>query len=42
MAARGRQTLPFGLLKPSAADPRTGKEPYAVLQLRQDDAADPL
>ena len=43
MAARGRQTLAFGPLKPvGLADPRTGKEPYAVLQLRQDDAAQTL
>ena len=43
MAARGRQTLAFGPLKPvGLTDPRTGKEPYAVLQLRQDDAAQTL
>lgn len=43
MAARGRQTLAFGPLKPvGLADPRTGKMPYAVLQLRQDDAAGTL
>ncbi|MGI5885241.1 MAG: methylenetetrahydrofolate--tRNA-(uracil(54)-C(5))-methyltransferase (FADH(2)-oxidizing) TrmFO [Candidatus Spyradocola sp.] len=43
MAARGRQTLAFGPLKPvGLCDPRTGKMPYAVLQLRQDDAAGTL
>lgn len=43
MAARGRQTLAFGPLKPvGLTDPRTGKMPYAVLQLRQDDAAGTL
>lgn len=43
MAARGRQTLAFGPLKPvGLVDPRTGKMPYAVLQLRQDDAAGTL
>lgn len=37
MAARGRDTLRFGPLKPvGLTDPRTGKEPYAVVQLRQD------
>ncbi len=36
MAARGRQTLAFGPLKPvGLADPRTGGEPNAVVQLRQ-------
>ena len=39
LASRGRQTLAFGPLKPvGLADPRTGKRPYAVVQLRQDDA----
>ncbi len=43
MAKRGMQTLCFGPLKPKGlTDPRTGKMPYAVLQLRQDDAADTL
>ena len=43
MAGRGRQTLAFGPLKPvGLEDPRTGKMPYAVLQLRQDDAANTL
>lgn len=37
MADRGRQTLLFGPLKPvGLTDPRTGKQPYAVVQLRQD------
>ncbi|MBR4029781.1 MAG: methylenetetrahydrofolate--tRNA-(uracil(54)-C(5))-methyltransferase (FADH(2)-oxidizing) TrmFO [Clostridia bacterium] len=37
MAKRGRQTLLFGPLKPvGLPDPKTGKEPYAVVQLRQD------
>lgn len=40
MAKRGRQTMLFGPLKPvGLEDPRTGKEPYAVVQLRQDNAA---
>ena len=38
MAERGRQTLAFGPLKPvGLVDPKTGKQPYAVVQLRQDD-----
>lgn len=37
MAKRGAQTLLFGPLKPvGLIDPRTGKQPYAVIQLRQD------
>ena len=37
LAARGHQTLAFGPLKPvGLTDPRTGKEPYAVVQLRQE------
>jgi methylenetetrahydrofolate--tRNA-(uracil-5-)-methyltransferase len=37
MAARGKETLLFGPLKPvGLIDPRTGKRPYAVVQLRQD------
>lgn len=37
MAARGRETLCFGPLKPVGLnDPRTGKRPYAVVQLRRD------
>ena len=40
MARRGFDTLRFGPLKPvGLTDPRTGKEPYAVVQLRQDNAA---
>ncbi|MFM2421505.1 MAG: hypothetical protein RL291_35, partial [Pseudomonadota bacterium] len=35
MAERGRETLRFGPMKPvGLADPRTGKRPYAVVQLR--------
>jgi methylenetetrahydrofolate--tRNA-(uracil-5-)-methyltransferase len=38
MADRGRETLAFGPLKPvGLVDPRTGKQPYAVVQLRQED-----
>ena len=38
MAKRGEDTLRFGPLKPVGfADPRTGKRPYALVQLRQDD-----
>ena len=38
MAKRGIDTLRFGPLKPVGFDdPRTGKRPYAVVQLRQDD-----
>lgn len=38
MAKRGIDTLRFGPLKPVGFDdPRTGKRPYAVIQLRQDD-----
>ncbi len=40
MARRGEDTMRFGPLKPvGLVDPRTGEEPYAVVQLRQDDAA---
>ena len=40
MARRGVDTLRYGPLKPvGLVDPRTGKEPYAVVQLRQDNAA---
>jgi methylenetetrahydrofolate--tRNA-(uracil-5-)-methyltransferase len=40
MAGRGVDTLRFGPLKPvGLSDPRTGRRPYAVLQLRQDDAS---
>ena len=39
MARRGRDTLCYGPLKPvGLKDPRTGKEPYAVVQLRKDNA----
>lgn len=39
LAARGRDTLLYGPLKPvGLTDPRTGKRPYAVVQLRQDNA----
>ena len=40
MAKRGIKTMLFGPLKPvGLEDPQTGKEPYAVVQLRQDNAA---
>ncbi len=40
MARRGQDTLRFGPMKPvGLTDPKTGREPYAVLQLRQDNAA---
>jgi len=43
MAASGRDTLRFGPLKPvGLVDPATGKEPYAVVQLRQDNKAGTL
>ena len=39
MARRGVDTLRYGPLKPvGLTDPKTGKEPYAVVQLRQDNA----
>ncbi|MGE3866484.1 MAG: methylenetetrahydrofolate--tRNA-(uracil(54)-C(5))-methyltransferase (FADH(2)-oxidizing) TrmFO, partial [Hyphomonadaceae bacterium] len=39
MAERGQETLRFGPMKPvGLRDPRTGKRPYAVVQLRQDNA----
>lgn len=39
MAERGRETLRFGPMKPvGLIDPRTGKRPWAVVQLRQDNA----
>ena len=39
MARRGHDTLCYGPLKPRGlTDPRTGKEPYAVVQLRRDNA----
>ena len=38
-ARRGYDTLRFGILKPiGLPDPKTGKDPYAVLQLRRDNA----
>nr|WP_141768478.1 FADH(2)-oxidizing methylenetetrahydrofolate--tRNA-(uracil(54)-C(5))-methyltransferase TrmFO [Mammaliicoccus sciuri] len=43
MAERGKKTLLFGPMKPvGLEDPKTGKRPYAVVQLRQDDAAGTL
>ncbi|MGM0840752.1 MAG: FADH(2)-oxidizing methylenetetrahydrofolate--tRNA-(uracil(54)-C(5))-methyltransferase TrmFO [Bacillota bacterium] len=43
MASRGKKTMLFGPLKPvGLEDPKTGKRPYAVVQLRQDDAAGTL
>ena len=40
MARRGEDTLRYGPLKPRGLrDPRTGREPYAVVQLRRDNAA---
>lgn len=40
LARRGYQTLLFGPMKPvGLVDPRTGKEPFAVVQLRQEDKA---
>ena len=37
MAARGDETLAFGPMKPvGLPDPRTGREPYAVVQLRME------
>jgi len=40
MAHRGRDTLRFGPMKPvGLVDPRTGRTPYAVVQLRQDNLA---
>jgi methylenetetrahydrofolate--tRNA-(uracil-5-)-methyltransferase len=39
MAERGRETLRFGPMKPvGLTDPRTGRRPWAVVQLRQDNA----
>jgi methylenetetrahydrofolate--tRNA-(uracil-5-)-methyltransferase len=38
LAARGKETLSFGPLKPvGLLDPKTGRQPYAVVQLRQED-----
>ncbi|MFZ1041804.1 MAG: methylenetetrahydrofolate--tRNA-(uracil(54)-C(5))-methyltransferase (FADH(2)-oxidizing) TrmFO [Anaerolineales bacterium] len=40
MAERGQDSLAFGPMRPvGLADPRTGKRPYAVVQLRQDNLA---
>lgn len=40
MAQRGRETLRFGPMKPvGLPDPRTGREPHAVVQLRREDRA---
>src|SRR2546428_5964949 len=40
MAQRGIETLRFGPMKPiGLVDPKTGREPYAVVQLRQEDRA---
>jgi methylenetetrahydrofolate--tRNA-(uracil-5-)-methyltransferase len=40
MAERGERTLAFGPMKPvGLVDPRTGRRPFAVIQLRQEDAA---
>ncbi|HVH10268.1 MAG TPA: methylenetetrahydrofolate--tRNA-(uracil(54)-C(5))-methyltransferase (FADH(2)-oxidizing) TrmFO, partial [Gemmatimonadales bacterium] len=40
MAARGRDVLRFGPMKPvGLEDPRTGRQPFAVVQLRQEDRA---
>ncbi|WP_059170131.1 FADH(2)-oxidizing methylenetetrahydrofolate--tRNA-(uracil(54)-C(5))-methyltransferase TrmFO [Bacillus sp. FJAT-27445] len=43
MATRGKKTMLFGPMKPvGLEDPKTGKRPFAVVQLRQDDAAGTL
>jgi methylenetetrahydrofolate--tRNA-(uracil-5-)-methyltransferase len=43
MAKRGDDTMRYGPLKPvGLPDPKTGKEPYAVVQLRRDNAAGSL
>lgn len=43
MARRGEDTMRFGPMKPvGLPDPRTGKEPYAVVQLRQDNEEDTM
>ncbi|ANX12273.1 methylenetetrahydrofolate--tRNA-(uracil(54)-C(5))-methyltransferase (FADH(2)-oxidizing) TrmFO [Fictibacillus arsenicus] len=43
MAKRGKKTLLFGPMKPvGLEDPKTGKIPYAVVQLRQDNSAGTL
>ncbi|MFC7392539.1 FADH(2)-oxidizing methylenetetrahydrofolate--tRNA-(uracil(54)-C(5))-methyltransferase TrmFO [Scopulibacillus cellulosilyticus] len=43
MAKRGKKTMLFGPMKPvGLEDPKTGKRPYAVVQLRQDNASGTL
>ncbi len=43
MASRGKDTIRFGPMKPvGLTDPRTGREPYACVQLRQDNHAGSL
>lgn len=43
LAERGKDALAFGPMRPvGLRDPRTGKRPFAVVQLRQDDAAGTL
>lgn len=43
LAARGEQALAFGPMRPvGLIDPRTGRQPYAVVQLRQDNLAGTL
>src|SRR5690606_14838481 len=43
MAARGPKTMLFGPMKPvGLEDPKTGKRPYAVVQLRQDNSSGTL
>jgi methylenetetrahydrofolate--tRNA-(uracil-5-)-methyltransferase len=43
IAKRGQQSLAFGPMRPvGITDPRTGRRPYAVLQLRQDNLAGTL
>lgn len=43
LARRGKKTLLFGPMKPvGLTDPRTGKQPFAVVQLRQDNSAGTL
>ena len=43
LARRGEMAMAFGPLKPvGLVNPNTGKQPYAVLQLRRDDASDSL
>lgn len=43
LASRGRQALAFGPMRPvGLRDPRTGRRPYAIVQLRQDNLAGSL